>query len=97
MPEGSVSGKVAGQKIPCRCKFLADEAQAEEPGAHGVFGILVLLGLGACRPYILCHLGKCQAKLDIAFQLSRMDASPALFRRSIELEKPKLLIIQDLD
>ena len=33
-----------------------DEAQAKEPGAHGVFGVLVLLGLGACRPHILCHL-----------------------------------------
>ena len=56
VPESCVPGQVAGQEISGRCKFLADEAQAEEPGAHGVFGVLVLLGLGACRPHILCHL-----------------------------------------
>ena len=47
MPEGCVPRKIAGQKISGRCELLTDEAQAEEPGAHGVFGVLVLLGLGA--------------------------------------------------
>lgn len=56
VPEGGVPGQVAGQEISGRCELLANEAQAEEPGAHGVFGVLVLLGLGACRPHILCHL-----------------------------------------
>ncbi len=56
VPEGCVSGKVAGQEVSCRCEFLADEAQAEEPGAHGVLRIFILLGLGACSAHILCHL-----------------------------------------
>ena len=56
VPEGCVSGKVTGQEVSGRCELLADEAQAEEPGSHRVFGILVLLRLGACRPHILCHL-----------------------------------------
>ena len=56
VPEGCVPRKIAGQKISGRCELLTDEAQAEEPGAHGVFGVLVLLGLRACRPHILCHL-----------------------------------------
>ena len=47
MPESCVPGQVAGQEISGRCKFLADEAQAEEPGSHRIFGVFVLLGLGA--------------------------------------------------
>lgn len=90
MPEGGVPGQVAGQEISGRCELLADEAQAEEPGAHGVFGVLVLLGLGACRPHILCHLGKCKAKLDVTLKLSCMDAASALCGRLIELEEPEL-------
>ena len=90
MPEGGVPGQVAGQEISGRCELLADEAQAEEPGAHGVFGVLVLLGLGACRPHILCHLGKCKAKLDVTLKLSCMDAASARCGRLIELEEPEL-------
>ena len=90
MPESCVPGKVPGKEIPGCGKFLADKSQAEEPGPHGVFGIFILLGLGACRLYILCHLGKRQAKLDVAFELPCMDAAPALFGRLIELEEPEL-------
>ena len=97
MPEGGVTRKVPGKDIPGCGEFLTDKSQAKEPCAHGVFGIFILLGLGACRLYILCHLGKRQAKLDIAFQLPCMDTAPALFGRLIELEEPKLDVIQDLD
>ena len=90
VPEGGVPGQVAGQEISGRCELLADEAQAEEPGAHGVFGVLVLLGLGACRPHILCHLAEGQAKLDVALKLPCVDAAPALGGRLIELEEPEL-------
>ncbi len=90
MPEGSVSGKVAGQEVSGRCELLADKSHAQEPGAHGVLRIFVLLGLGACRAHILCHLGKRQAKLDIALELPCVDAAPALGGRLIELEEPEL-------
>lgn len=66
MPEGCVPGKVTGQEISGRCKLPTDEAQAEEPGSHGVFGVFVLLGFGACRPHILRHLAQGQAKLNVA-------------------------------
>ena len=56
VPEGCIPGKVAGQKVSGCCELLADETQAEEPGAHGVLGVFVLLRLGACRPHILRHL-----------------------------------------
>ncbi|TYR06325.1 hypothetical protein BEK95_00530 [Enterococcus faecium] len=90
VPEGCISSKVAGQEISGRCELLADEAQAEEPGSHGVFGVLVLLGFGACRPHILCHLAQRQAKLNVAFELSCVDAAPALCGRLVKLEEPEL-------
>ena len=46
------------------------DAEAEEPGAHRVLGVLGLLRSGACRPLGLCHLAECEAKLNVAFQLS---------------------------
>jgi len=97
MPEGSVSGKVAGQEVSGRCELLADKSHAQEPGAHGVLRIFVLLGLGACRAHILCHLGKRQAKLDIALELPCVDAAPALGGRLIELEEPELDLNRDLE
>src|SRR5699024_6099308 len=90
VPESCVPRKMAGQKISGRCELLADEAQAEEPGSHGVFGVLVLLGFGACRPHILCHLAQRQAKLNVAFELSCVDAAPALCGRLVKLEEPEL-------
>ena len=90
MPEGCVPRKVAGQEIPGRCELLADEAQAEEPGSHGILGVFALLGFGACRPHILRHLAQGQAKLNVAFELSGMDAASALCGRLVKLEEPEL-------
>lgn len=90
MPEGGVPSQVAGQEISGRCKLPTDEAQAEEPGSHGVFGVFVLLGFGACRPHILRHLAQGQAKLNVAFELSGMDAASALCGRLVKLEEPEL-------
>ena len=88
--EGRVAGKVAGQEVSGRCELLADEAQAEEPGSHRVLGVLVLLGLGACRPHVLRHLAEREAKLNVALELPGMDAAPAVDGRLIELEEPEL-------
>ncbi len=90
MPEGCISSKVAGQEISGRCELLADEAHAKEPGSHGVLGVFALLGLGACRPHILCHLAQGQAKLNVAFELSCVDAAPTLCGRLVKLEEPEL-------
>ena len=79
-----------GQDISCSFELLTDEAQAEEPGAHGVFGILGLLGLGACGSHGLCHLAEGQAKLNVAFQLSGVEAVALAVRRLVKLEKPEL-------
>ena len=88
--EGCVTGKAAGQDVSCGFKLLADEAQAEEPGAHGVFGILVLLGFGAGGAHRLGHLAEGQAKLDVALQLAGVKAVALPIRRGIKLEKPEL-------
>ena len=90
MPECRVPGKVAGKEVPRRGEFFSDESEAEEPGPHGVFRILVLLRFRACRPHVLRHLAEREAKLDVAFQLSRVDAALALRSRLIELEEPEL-------
>ena len=90
MPEGCVPGKVAGQEVSRRCELLADEAQAKEPGSHRVFGVLVLLRLGACRPHLLGEFAECEAKLNVALELSRVDAALALGGRLVKLEEAEL-------
>ena len=87
---GAVPGQALGQVFPGGGELVPDEAEAEEPGAHGIFGVLVLLGLGACGAHILCHLGKRQAKLDVTLQLSRMQSVQLSISRGIKLEKSEL-------
>ena len=88
--EGCVTGKAAGQDVACGFELLADEAQAEEPGAHGVFGVLVLLGLGAGSSHRLGHLAEGQAKLNVALQLAGVKAVAFTVGGGIKLEKPEL-------
>ena len=90
MPEGCVSCEVAGKDIPCGFKFLANEAQAEEPGSHCVLGVFVLLGLGACGSDFLGHLAECQAKLNVALELACVDAVLLAVCGGVELEKSEL-------
>ena len=88
--EGCVPGEASGEEISCGLEFVADETKAEEPGPHGVFGVLVLLGLGACGPDVLGKLAERKAKLNVALQLSGVDAVLPAVRRGVELEKPEL-------
>ena len=90
MPEGCVSVKVAGKEISRGGELLADEAEPEEPGAHRVFGVLVLLGLGACGFDVLCKLAEREAKLNVALELPCVDAVLAAAVRGVELEKAEL-------
>ena len=86
--EGCVPGKVPGQEVPRGGEFLSDEAQPHQPGAHRKLGVLGLLGLGAGGLDFLRHLAQCEAKLDVALQLSGVDAVALAVRRGVELEKP---------
>ena len=85
--EGSVSGKAAGQEISCGGEFFSDKAQSEEPGAHRVLRIVMLLWLRACAFRILRHLAECQAKLNVALKLAGVEAVSLAVCWGIELEK----------
>ena len=53
VPEGCVPCKPLCEDVPCGLEFVPDEAEPEEPGPHGVFRILILLRLRACRFHFL--------------------------------------------
>ena len=88
--EGCVAVQSLSQQFPCGFEFVADEAQAEKPSPHRVFGVFVLLGLGACGADFLCQLAQCQAKLNVALEVSGVKSALALGGGGIELEKPEL-------
>ena len=88
--ESCITLKAICKEVSCGLKFVADETEAEKPGSHCVFGIFVLLWLGACGSYRFCHLRKCEAKLNVAFELPGVDATLAVCRGCIELEKSEL-------
>ena len=71
-------------------ELVADETQAEEPGSHCVFGIFVLLGLGAGGADFFCHLAEGKAKLDVALQLTGVKSALAICGGLIELEEAEL-------
>ena len=53
-------------------------------------GFSVCWGLGAGGPYRLGHLAQGQAKLNVAFQLTGVEAVALAVRRLVKLEKPEL-------
>ena len=53
-------------------------------------GFSVCWGLGLAVPHGLCHLAEGQAKLNVAFQLSGVEAVAFAVRRLVKLEKPEL-------
>ena len=90
MPEGRVPGEAPGQEISCCCELLADEAEPQEPCSHRVFRVFILLRLCARPSDVLGHLGKREAKLNVAFQLSGVDAVLPFAVRAVELEESEL-------
>ena len=88
--EGGVAVKPLGVEVPCGLELVSDEAEAEEPGAHRVSGVLALLRLCGGGSYFLGKLAHGEAKLDVGFQLSGMQAVLLSVCRCVELEKPEL-------
>ena len=88
--EGCVTVKALGQEVSCGLELVADEAEPQEPSPHGVFGVLVLLGLGAGGADFLRHLAEREAKLDVTLKLPCVEAVLLAVCRSVELEKPEL-------
>ena len=87
--EGCVPGKVSREDVPRRCELLADESHPHQPSPHREFRILVLGFFRAGGLDVLRHLGKGEAKLDVAFQFSAVQTALALRRGVGELEKPE--------
>ena len=88
--EGCIAVKALRKEFSCGLELLTDKAEAEEPGAHCVFGVFVLLRLGACGSDRFCHLTECQAKLDVTLKLSCVKSVLLAVCRGVELEKPEL-------
>ena len=88
--EGCITLKAICKEVSSCFEFVTNEAEAKEPSSHCVFGVLVLLWLGACGAYRFCHLRKGEAKLNVALKLSGVNATLAFCRGGIELEKPEL-------
>ena len=97
MSKGCISCQSLRQDFPGGFEFIPDKTEPEEPGAHGVFWILILLWLRAGCFYRFCHLAQCKAKLNVTLKLSCVKPAPALSCGLIELEKPEFDLIQDLD
>lgn len=90
MSECGVASQVLGQKVSGGFKFLADEAEAEEPSSHGVFRILDLGFFGACGLDHHRHLAQCEAKLNVAFEFPCVKSALAFLGRVGELEASEL-------
>ena len=89
-PEGGVSVKALGEKVSRGFEFVPDESESYQPSPHGESGIL---GLHSSRERgLLCFRGlaECQAKLNVAFQLSGVKPALAGFGGVVELEKSEL-------
>ena len=67
--EGCVATQSLGQYLSCSLELVANESHPQEPGAHRILGVLVLLRLGAGELDFLRHLAKGQAKLNVALEL----------------------------
>ena len=63
--EGCVAAQLLGEHLSCGLELVANESHPQEPGAHSVLGVLVLLGLSAGELDFLRHLAKGQAELDV--------------------------------
>ena len=88
--EGCVPGKVPGQDLPGGLEFLSDKSEPDQPGPHREFRVvdLWLFRAGALCCLRLC--GKAQAKLDVAFELSGVQAVLLVSFRVCKLEEAEL-------
>ena len=90
MSECGVAVQVLREKLSCGCELVTDEAEAEEPGSHGVFRIFDLGFFGAGGLDHYRHLAQCEAKLNVAFQFACVKPAPAFCVRVCELEASEL-------
>ena len=84
-----ITGKPVREHSTGGGKFIPDEAQAQQPAAHGVAPVIALQGLVLGRAGMQRTVVHRQAKLHVSFQLPGMQA--ALFaRRGVRVEVVEL-------
>lgn len=88
--EGCIPIQALREEFSCGLELVANKAEAKEPSSHCVFGVLVLLGLGACGSDCLCHLAQGEAQLNVTLELTSVESVLLAVCRSIELEEPEL-------
>ena len=88
--EGGVTVQASGKEVSCGLELVPDESEPQEPSSHGVFGVFVLLGFGACGAYLFRHLAECEAKLDVTLKLSCVESVLLISARCVELEEAEL-------
>ena len=67
--EGCVAAQPLGEHLSCGLELVANESHPQEPGAHRILGVFMLLGLGAGELDFLRHLAESQAKLNVTLEL----------------------------
>ena len=92
-----VSVKPCRIKVSRRLELGPDKSEAVQPSPHGEFFVFLLLFLGACCFYFLCHFAKREAKLNVGLELSCVDPALSLCGRVVELKKSELYLIRDLE
>ena len=68
--EGCVAAQPLGEHLSCRLELVTNESHPQEPGAHRILGVLMLLGLGAGELDFLRHLAEGQTKLNVTLELA---------------------------
>ena len=89
-----ITGKPVREHPAGGGKFIPDEAQAQQPAAHGVALVIALQGLVLGRAGMQRTVVHRQAKLHVSFQLPGMQAAflptGAFGLKLVELEQPEL-------
>ena len=90
---GRIAGKSIREHPPGRGELVTDEAEAQQPAAHRVALVLALQRLILGRAGVQSAVVHGQAKLDVGFQLTGVQATLAPHRAGgvevVKLEKPE--------
>ena len=68
--EGCVATQLLSENLSCSLELVTNESHPQEPCAHRILGVLMLLGLGAGELDFLRHLAEGQTKLNVTLELA---------------------------
>ena len=85
--EGGVTAESFGEYPSCSFEFVPDESHPKQPCPHRILRILGLLWLGACKLQFLCKFAQRQTQLNVALELSCMEAVEPSIAWYVELKE----------